>query len=102
MQEVERYRLEIVGLTSMYSWGSGTQLFEKGWTFFLLWSCPLALQLSRHVLEFVPVDNSCAPLCAFILAMVLHRKKVVCHLQVEGESLPQVEQFKYLGGSFMS
>uniref|UniRef100_A0A673CDI6 Reverse transcriptase domain-containing protein n=1 Tax=Sphaeramia orbicularis TaxID=375764 RepID=A0A673CDI6_9TELE len=30
-------------------------------------------------------------------AMVLDRKKVVCPLRVGGESLPQVEEFKYLG-----
>ncbi|KAI3363710.1 hypothetical protein L3Q82_001324 [Scortum barcoo] len=30
--EVERYRLEIVGLTSTHSLGSGTQLLERGWT----------------------------------------------------------------------
>ena len=32
VQEVERYRLEIVGLTSTHSLGSGTQLLERGWT----------------------------------------------------------------------
>ncbi|KAI3353753.1 hypothetical protein L3Q82_004985 [Scortum barcoo] len=30
--EVERYWLEIVGLTSTHSLGSGTQLLERGWT----------------------------------------------------------------------
>ncbi|KAI3359103.1 hypothetical protein L3Q82_002639 [Scortum barcoo] len=40
VQEVERYRLEIVGLTSTHSLGSGIQL-ERGWTGPpLLWSCP--------------------------------------------------------------
>ncbi|KAK3575619.1 hypothetical protein QTP86_031501, partial [Hemibagrus guttatus] len=34
-------------------------------------------------------------------AMVLDRKKVVCTLQVGGEVLPQVEEFKYLGVLFM-
>ena len=34
VQEVERYRLEIVGLTSTHSLGSGTQLLERGWTLF--------------------------------------------------------------------
>ncbi|KAK3524784.1 hypothetical protein QTP86_005457 [Hemibagrus guttatus] len=34
--------------------------------------------------------------------MVLNRKKVVCTLQVGGEVLPQVEEFKYLGVLFMS
>ncbi|KAK3566125.1 hypothetical protein QTP86_026019 [Hemibagrus guttatus] len=35
-------------------------------------------------------------------AMVLNRKKVACTLQVRGEFLPQVEEFKYLGVLFMS
>ncbi|KAK3566846.1 hypothetical protein QTP86_004550 [Hemibagrus guttatus] len=35
-------------------------------------------------------------------AMVLDRKKVACPLQVGGEVLPQVEEFKYLGVLFTS
>ncbi|KAK3525927.1 hypothetical protein QTP70_010995 [Hemibagrus guttatus] len=35
-------------------------------------------------------------------AMVLDRKKVACMLQVGGEVLPQVEEFKYLGVLFTS
>ncbi|KAK3510565.1 hypothetical protein QTP70_010565 [Hemibagrus guttatus] len=35
-------------------------------------------------------------------AMVLERKKVACTLQVGGEVLPQVEEFKYLGVLFTS
>ena len=35
-------------------------------------------------------------------AMVLSQKKVDCPLQVGGESLPQVEEFKYLGVLFRS
>ncbi|KAK3574287.1 hypothetical protein QTP86_004367 [Hemibagrus guttatus] len=35
-------------------------------------------------------------------AMVLNRKKVACTLQVGGEVLPQVEEFKYLGVLFTS
>ncbi|KAK3564249.1 hypothetical protein QTP86_012027 [Hemibagrus guttatus] len=35
-------------------------------------------------------------------AMVLDRKKVACTLQVGGEFLPQVEEFKYLGVMFTS
>ncbi|KAK3561732.1 hypothetical protein QTP86_012988 [Hemibagrus guttatus] len=34
VREVERYRLEIVGLVSTHSLGSGTQLLERGWTLF--------------------------------------------------------------------
>ncbi|KAK3549179.1 hypothetical protein QTP70_033971 [Hemibagrus guttatus] len=35
-------------------------------------------------------------------AMVLDQKKVACTLQVGGEVIPQVEEFKYLGVLFMS
>ncbi|KAI3362068.1 hypothetical protein L3Q82_012205 [Scortum barcoo] len=45
VREVERYRLEIVGLTSTHSLGSGTQLLE---------TC--------HVLEFTPVNERVASL----------------------------------------
>uniref|UniRef100_A0AAQ6IFT4 Endonuclease/exonuclease/phosphatase domain-containing protein n=1 Tax=Anabas testudineus TaxID=64144 RepID=A0AAQ6IFT4_ANATE len=66
--EVERYRLEIVGLTSTHSLGSGTQLLERGWTLFYSgvalgerrWAgvgLLIAPQLSCHVLEFSPVDE---------------------------------------------
>ncbi|KAK3562395.1 hypothetical protein QTP86_033533 [Hemibagrus guttatus] len=34
VREVERYRLDIVGLASTHSLGSGTQLLERGWTLF--------------------------------------------------------------------
>ncbi|KAL1251680.1 hypothetical protein QQF64_019476 [Cirrhinus molitorella] len=66
--EVERYRLEIVGLTSMHSQGSGTQLLERGWTLFYS-GVPhgerrragvgllVAPKFSRHVLEFSPVNG---------------------------------------------
>ncbi|KAK3509336.1 hypothetical protein QTP70_029059 [Hemibagrus guttatus] len=63
VREVERYWLEIVGLASTHSLGSGTQLLERGWTLFFS-RVPhgerrragvgllIAPQLSRHVLEF--------------------------------------------------
>ncbi|KAK3514352.1 hypothetical protein QTP70_015881 [Hemibagrus guttatus] len=68
VREVERYRLEIVGLDSTHSLGSGTQLLERGWTLFFS-GVPhgerrragvgllIAPQLSRHVLEFSPVNE---------------------------------------------
>lgn len=34
VHEVKRYRLDMVGLTSIYSMGSGINLLEKGWTLF--------------------------------------------------------------------
>ncbi|KAK3536643.1 hypothetical protein QTP86_015444, partial [Hemibagrus guttatus] len=65
VREVERYRLEIVGLASTHSLGSGTQLLERGWTLFFSGvthgerrragvGLLIAPQLSRHVLEFSP------------------------------------------------
>ncbi|KAK3518255.1 hypothetical protein QTP70_034697 [Hemibagrus guttatus] len=68
VREVERYRLEIVGLASTHSLGSGTQLLERGWTLFFS-GVPhgerrragvgllIAPQLSCHVLEFPPVNE---------------------------------------------
>ncbi|KAK3543121.1 hypothetical protein QTP70_011658 [Hemibagrus guttatus] len=68
VREVERYRLEIVGLASTHSLGSGTQLLERGWTLFFsvvphgerrrAWvGLLIAPQLSRHVLEFSLVNE---------------------------------------------
>ncbi|KAI3358504.1 hypothetical protein L3Q82_014924 [Scortum barcoo] len=72
-REVERYRLEIVGLTSTHSLGSGTQLLERGWTLHYSGVAQgerrragvgllIAPQLSRHVLEFTPVNERVASL----------------------------------------
>ncbi|KAK3517179.1 hypothetical protein QTP70_000772 [Hemibagrus guttatus] len=68
VREIERYRLEIVRLASMHSLGSGTELFERGWTLFFSgvshcerhWAgvgLLIAPQLSRHVLEFSLVNK---------------------------------------------
>ena len=68
MREVERFRLEVVGITSTHGLGSGTTLLERRWTLHhsgvahgerrragvgLL----IAPQLCRHVLEFTPVNE---------------------------------------------
>ncbi|KAK3569254.1 hypothetical protein QTP86_026594, partial [Hemibagrus guttatus] len=74
VREVERYRLEIVGLASTHSLGSGTQLLERGWTLFFSgvphgerrWAgvgLLIAPQLNRHVLEFSPVNERVVSLC---------------------------------------
>ncbi|KAK3533295.1 hypothetical protein QTP70_015170, partial [Hemibagrus guttatus] len=74
VREVERYRLEIVGLASTHSLGSGTQLLERGWSLFYS-GVPhgerrragvgllIAPQLSRHVLEFSLVNERVVSLC---------------------------------------
>ncbi|KAK3569032.1 hypothetical protein QTP86_021564, partial [Hemibagrus guttatus] len=64
VREVERYRLEIVGLASMHSLGSGTQLLERSWTLFFS-GVPhgerrlagVGLLIAPHVLEFSPVNK---------------------------------------------
>ncbi|KAK3543152.1 hypothetical protein QTP70_011945 [Hemibagrus guttatus] len=88
VREVERYRLEIVGLTSTHSLGSGTQLLERGWSLFYS-GVPygqrrragvgllIAPQLSRHVLEFSPVN----------------KRVVSLHLQTGGRCLTVVSAY---------
>ncbi|KAL0152538.1 hypothetical protein M9458_052261 [Cirrhinus mrigala] len=68
VREVERYRLEIVGVAFTHILGSGTQLLERGWTLHYSGvACGerrragvgllIAPQLSRFVLEFTPVNE---------------------------------------------
>ena len=68
VREVKRYQLEIVGLASMHSLDSRTELLERGWTLFYSGvsrgerrqasvGLLIAPQLSRHVLEFNPVNE---------------------------------------------
>ena len=73
VQEVERYRLDLVGLTSTHSVGSGTMLLDWGWT--LSYSgvaqgvrrkagvgILTSPRLSAATLEFNPVDETVASL----------------------------------------
>ncbi|XP_070412102.1 uncharacterized protein [Nothobranchius furzeri] len=71
--EVEKYRLDIVGLTSTHSIGSGTQVLERGWTVSFAGVAPgekrragvgflLAPRLSACVLGFTPRDEWVASL----------------------------------------
>ncbi|KAK3529893.1 hypothetical protein QTP86_007211 [Hemibagrus guttatus] len=65
---------------------------------------PSSLDL-QHVLGHFAADCEAAGMrvsTSKLEAMVLDRKKVACTLQVEGEVLPQVEEFKYLGVLFTS
>ena len=73
VQEIERYWLEIIGLSSTHSLGSGTELLERGWTLFYSGVARgerrragvgllIAPWLSRHVLEFTPVKEGVASL----------------------------------------
>jgi len=71
VREVERYQLDMVGLTSMHSTGSGTKLLERGWTLSFsrvaqgvrrqagvgILASP---RLSAAVLEFLPVNERVA------------------------------------------
>ena len=82
MEEAERFRVDIVGLTSTHSIGSGTQVLERGWTLsyagvargerrragvgFLI-----APRLSACVLGFTPVDEGVASLRLWVGDRVL-------------------------------
>ncbi|TWW71616.1 hypothetical protein D4764_16G0001130 [Takifugu flavidus] len=68
VREVEKFRLDIVGLTSTHGKGSGTSLLERGWTLYHSGVADgerrragvailVAPQLSACVLEFTPVDE---------------------------------------------
>ena len=73
VREVEKVRLDIVGLTSTHSKGSGTSLLERGWTLFhsgvatgeRRWAgvaILIAPWFRACTLEFTPVDERVAPL----------------------------------------
>ncbi|KAL7866069.1 hypothetical protein SRHO_G00113160 [Serrasalmus rhombeus] len=82
VHEVERYRLDIVGLTSTHSLGSGSNLLERGWTLFFSgvahgerWRAGvdflIAPQLGACMLGFSPVDERVASLCLRVGERVL-------------------------------
>lgn len=73
MREAERYQLDIVGLTSTHSTGSGTKLLERGWTLFFSGVAQgerrragvgilTSHRLSATVLEFHPGNERVASL----------------------------------------
>lgn len=73
---IERYSLEIIGLTSMDSIGSGTQL-ERSWYCHYFgvtkgeWHWVgvdlfIVSQLNHHVLEFTKVNDSLIVVCVYI------------------------------------
>ncbi|TWW77601.1 hypothetical protein D4764_12G0009910 [Takifugu flavidus] len=85
VREVEKFRLDIVGLTSTYR-GSGTSLLERGWTLYHSGVADgerrragvailVAPQLSACILEFTPVDERVASLRLWVGGRIL---TVVC------------------------
>ncbi|KAI3367033.1 hypothetical protein L3Q82_009666 [Scortum barcoo] len=65
---------------------------------------PDLLTFSAHVLERFAAECEAAGMrisTSKSEAMVLDRKRVACPLQVGGEVLPQVEEFKYLGAGVL-
>lgn len=73
VREVERYQLDLVGLTSTHSLSSGTVLLDKGWTLFFSGVAKgvrrragvgilINPRLSAAVLDFTPVDERDASL----------------------------------------
>ncbi|TWW73603.1 hypothetical protein D4764_15G0009970 [Takifugu flavidus] len=86
VRKVEKFRLDIVGLTSTHSKGSGTSLLERGWTLYhsgvadgerrrVGVAIPVAPQLSACILEFTPVDERVASLRLRVGGQIL---TVVC------------------------
>ena len=84
--EVERFQLDIVGLTSTHSLGSGTSILERGWTLFHSGVAPgerrragvgilIAPRLGACTLGFTPVDERVASLRLRVGGRVL---TVVC------------------------
>ncbi|KAI3375382.1 hypothetical protein L3Q82_021871 [Scortum barcoo] len=69
------------------------------------WFALPAARTLQHVLERFAAECEAAGMrisTSKSEAMVLDRKRVACPLQVGGEVLPQVEEFKYLGVLFTS
>ena len=73
VREVEKFRLDIVGLTSTHSKGSGTSPLERGWTLFHSGvgtgerhragvAILIAPRLGACMLEFTPIDERVASL----------------------------------------
>ena len=73
VREVERYQLDLVGLTSTHSLSSGTVLLDRGWTLFFSGVARgvrrgagvgilINPRLRAAVLEFTPVDERVASL----------------------------------------
>uniref|UniRef100_A0A8C6KS93 Endonuclease/exonuclease/phosphatase domain-containing protein n=1 Tax=Nothobranchius furzeri TaxID=105023 RepID=A0A8C6KS93_NOTFU len=84
--EVERFRLDIVGLTSTHGSGSGTSFLERGWTFYHSGVAPterrragvgilVAPHLGACTLGFTPVNERVASLRLRVGGRVL---TVVC------------------------
>lgn len=59
VREAERYRLDIVGLTSTHSVGSGTQVLERGWTLFYAGVAPGKRQRAGVGIVLAPRFSAC-------------------------------------------
>ncbi|TWW53161.1 Nucleotide-binding oligomerization domain-containing protein 2 [Takifugu flavidus] len=86
VREVEKFRIDIVGLTSTHSKGSGTSLLERGWTLYHSGVADgerrragvailVAPRLSAWILEFTPVDERVASLCLLVGGRILWPKQ---------------------------
>ncbi|TKS65417.1 Craniofacial development protein 2 p97 bucentaur protein [Collichthys lucidus] len=94
VHEVERYRLDIVGLASTHSVGSGTSFLERGWTLYHSGVAPgerrragvgllVSPRLGACTLGFTPVDERVASLRLRVGGRVL---TVVCAYAPNGSS----------------
>ncbi|KAI3356318.1 hypothetical protein L3Q82_017539 [Scortum barcoo] len=84
--------------------GCSVSVYDRAGAWFALPAASSSQDL-QHVLERFAAECEAAGMrisTSKSEAMVLDRKRVACPLQVGGEVLPQVEEFKYLGVLFTS
>ncbi|KAI3356723.1 hypothetical protein L3Q82_003402 [Scortum barcoo] len=108
VSEVESSSITQAEVTEAYSQGPEGVRFGNHRISSLLFADDVVLMASsgqdlQHVLERFAAECEAAGMrisTSKSEAMVLDRKRVACPLQVGGEVLPQVEEFKYLGVLF--
>lgn len=94
VREVEKYRLDIVGLTSTHGLGSGTSLLERGWTLSQSGVAPgerrragvgilISPRLAAGTLGFFPVDER---VCSLRLRVGERVLTVICAYAPSGSS----------------
>lgn len=109
VREVERYRLEIVGLTSMHGLVSGTSFVDQIFILSNIWMC---VGVYMSFVQLCPVGGAVGSMGCLVCRCVLFslctmaaRAVHIAGIQLEKDGVPtlsQVEEFKYLGVLFTS